>query len=376
MKRILPGGIAILSVILLASWGFLGHKTIGQIADDHLTPQAKASVQALLGDQSLADVASWADEVRGSDPAYKQTAPWHFINVPSGLTFDLFKEQVAKSEKPNVYTALLDQENILKNPASGNDQKLIALKFIVHFVGDIHQPMHVSHAEDKGGNTIQVNFLGRGTNLHSLWDTRLLEHDASDASTLAAKYDHPTEAQIKKWQSDPQIIWAWESYLISTKLYEEIDGLNSKNLDESYYDDHIGIVRQRIEQAGIRLAGLLNTLFAQAPVTGTTTNKTSQTPAPSNSPNTISVNDAANHYNETVTVTAQVYGTKDFGSMTLVNLGAAYPNSPLTLVLRGDAKSLGQNLDGKTITATAKITAYKDKPEMTISDPGLLKINP
>lgn len=374
MKRIAIRITAILSAILLASWGFLGHKTIGQIAETHLTPQAKASVQALLGNQNLADVASWADEVRGSDPAYRRTASWHFINVPPGLTFEQFKDQVSNSDKPNVYTALLDQENILKNPASTADQKIVALKFIVHFVGDIHQPMHVSRAEDKGGNTIQVNFLGHSTNLHSLWDTGLLEHDANDAATLAAKYDHPTEAQIKKWQNDPQIRWAWESYQISGKLYEDIDAMNSRSLDESYYNDHISIVRQRIEQAGIRLAGLLNTLFAQAPVTGRAAVTTG--PATSSStPKTINVKDAASHYNETVTVTAQVYGTRDFGSMVLVNLGAAYPNSLLTVVLRGDAKSLGQNLDGKTITVTGQIIQYKDKPEITVNSPVALKVN-
>ena len=137
------GILAVTLVLLLTSWGFTGHKTIGLIAANHLTPAAKASVQALLGDRSLAEVASWADEVRGDDPAYKETAPWHFINMPLGLTFEQFSDAVGKSEKANVYTALLQQEAILKNPASSRNEKIVALKFIIHFVGDIHQSMHV-----------------------------------------------------------------------------------------------------------------------------------------------------------------------------------------------------------------------------------------
>ena len=211
--------------------------------------------------------------------------------------------------------------------------------------------------------------MGRGTNLHSLWDTGLLENDGKDAAALAAKYDHPSDAHIKKWQADAMIVWAWESYQISSQLYKEIDEMDSRALDESYYDSHIGIVRQRIEQAGIRLAGLLNTIFAEAPVAGKVTipDRTLQI-------KTIGVADAASHYNETVTVTAKVYGTKDFGSMVLVNLGVVYPNSPLTVVLRGDAKSLAQNLNGKTVAVTGQVIQYKEKPEITISDPSALKL--
>lgn len=314
--------------------------------------------------------------MRGSDPAYKQTAPWHFINAPLGLSFEDFKAKVSGGDQANVYTAILAQEKILTDPASSHEQKVVALKFIVHFVGDIHQPMHVSKAEDKGGNTIQVNFLGRGTNLHGLWDTGLLEHDEKDYSTLAAKYDHPTEGQVRKWQSGPVIVWDWESYQISTQLYKEIDGISSRSLDESYYDSHIGIVRQRIEQAGIRLAGLLNKLFAEAPVSGKAVKSVGvgTLTAVSGGAKVIEVANAASHYNENVTVTAKVYGTKDFGSMVLVNLGAAYPNSPLTVVLRAGAKSLGTDLDGKTVTVTGQVMQYKDKPEIVVTAASQLSV--
>ena len=356
----------------MISWGFTGHQTIGQIAENHLAPQAKASVKALLGNESLSDAATWADEVR-NDPQYRHTASWHFINVPLGLTYEQFSTQVSSSEKENVYNALLKEEKILGDVSAPADQRVIALKFVAHFAGDIHQPMHVSRAEDKGGNTIQVNFLGKGTNLHSLWDTGLLEHDQKDYKELAAKYDHPTAAQLKKWQSDQPMIWAWESYQISSKLYQEIDALPSRAIGEEYYQQHIGIVRQRIEQAGIRLAGVLNGIFSKSPVSGKVIHP-GGAPAMVPSLTTIDVSAATSHYNENVSVTAKVYGTKDFGSMVLVNLGAAYPNNPLTIVLRGEAKAIGQGLDGKTITVQGTVVQYKDKPEIVVSDPAMLQV--
>src|ERR1700744_1636920 len=171
------------------------------------------------------------------------------------------------------------------------------------------------------------------------------------------------------------MIWAWESYQSSSKLYDEINSMSSRSVGEDYYQQHIGIIRQRVEQAGIRLAGVLNVIFAKAPVTGKViTHIGTLAQQPVTAGKTINANDAANHYNENVTVTAQVFGTKDFGSMILVNLGAAYPNSPLTIVLRGDAKSLGKDLDGKTITVNGMVMQYKDKPEIVVTDPAAIHL--
>jgi hypothetical protein len=243
----------------------------------------------------------------------------------------------------------------------------MALKYIVHFVGDIHQPMHVSRREDKGGNTIQLQYDGKGTNLHSLWDTKMLEHAGLSDVQLAQQFDKATPAQIKQWQSDPQMTWAWESYQISTRLYKEIDQLKNRTIDDSYYQSHVGIIQQRIEKSGIRLAGLLNKLLANAAVIPSISN------TKPDAPKEIAVTDAANHYDEQVTVTAKVFGTKDFGSMALVNLGAANPDSPLTVVLRGDAKSLASELEGKMITVTGKVVKYKGRPEIVVTTKGQIR---
>jgi len=258
MKRYLLLGLAVCLSVCLISWGVTGHRTIGEIAERHLSPQAKTTVDKLLGHETMAEASTWADEIRSANP---ETGAWHFINVPLGLSFADFETQVKSAAGTNVYKALFNAEFTLKDSKSTQRQQVEALKFIIHFVGDMHQPMHVSRAEDKGGNTIQLTFNGEDTNLHALWDSKLLDHEGLSYDKLADKFDHATPEQVTKWQSDPVIIWAWESYQISTILYGEVNSDGSTKLDKDYYDGHIPVVEIRIEKAGIRLAGLLNNIF-------------------------------------------------------------------------------------------------------------------
>ena len=343
MKRILFVFLTVVSTVLFASWGRTGHSTIGLIATNHLNARAKAGVAALLGGESLADVASWADENRD-----RSTADWHYINVELGLSFEDFKQQVEGKE--DVYTALVKQEGVLSDERASRADRVTALKYIVHFVGDIHQPMHVSRAEDKGGNSIQVRYDGKGTNLHSLWDTKMLEHAGLSETQLASQFDKATAQQIAKWQSDPQINWAWESYQVSSQLYGEIER-HGTNIDEAYYKSHISIVENRIEKAGIRLAGVLNAIFSKTAAIAAEPVKRIE------SVMTVGESDLAKHTGETVKVCSKVYGHKDFGSMVLMNMGGAYPNQLFTVVLRGDAKGL--DLDGKLICVNGKVVDYR-----------------
>jgi hypothetical protein len=357
-------------LLLLVSWGFVGHRTVARIAEHHLTPNAKAAVRDLLGSESLAEASTWADEVRGKDE-YKQTGPWHYVDLPLGLSYAAFKDRVENMLESNVYSAVVEQMRLITDKNVPREKKVEALKFIVHFVGDLHQPMHVSRAEDKGGNTIQVNFEGQGTNLHALWDSKLIDHQGLNDEQLATQDDHATAAQIRQWQSDPLIKWMYESYQIATKLYAEIDSMNSRAIGQEYYDAHIAIVNQRLEQGGIRLAGLLNTLFKDGPV-AEVGSVAPAAPASSSAPVAIDIKDAASHVNETVIVTAQVYGYKALEGLTLVNLGAAYPDQPLTLVLKGDAMAMAADLDGKVIKVTGKVEMYKGKPEIVVRDPKMI----
>ncbi|GAA3930588.1 S1/P1 nuclease [Hymenobacter algoricola] len=242
----------------LRAWGVQGHRVVGRIAENHLTDKARKQIAQLLGSERLPLVTTWADEARYS-PDFSFTAPWHFINTPLGLPFAEYSATVTAMTQPNAYMALLQNMKDMKDATKTYQERVTALKFVVHIVGDVHQPMHVSRAEDKGGNAINVKFEGKDTNLHSLWDSGLINYEGMSYLELAALLDHPTAAQTTQWQKDSVPTWLFESYTISQRLYAETE--QAPELDYRYVPAHLPTVEQRLLQAGIRLAGVLNSAF-------------------------------------------------------------------------------------------------------------------
>jgi hypothetical protein len=120
--------------------------------------------------------------------------------------------------------------------------------------------MYNSRAENKGGNTIQLNYNGKGTNLHSLWDSKLIETQGFTFEQIATS-TKPSTKQIAQWQKTSRLKWAWESYQFSSKLYAEVDAMKSRSINEEYYKKHMPVINQRIQQAGYRLAAVLNEIF-------------------------------------------------------------------------------------------------------------------
>ena len=369
MKKYLYLPIVFIITVALISWGFKGHRAVATIAEKHLTPNTAKVVAAYLKGENMANVSTWADENKD-----KTTAPWHYLNLPLGLTHEQFVETVSKQGNDNVYSAILKIEAILKDKAATLDQKNEALKYLIHLVGDAHQPMHVSRKEDKGGNTIQVRFDNIGTNMHSLWDSKLIDHEGLNEADIAKQYDWANPTQIKKWQADSPMEWLWESYQISSELYADIKP--GQEIDEAYYKKYMPTIHLRIDQAGIRLAGELNRLFNDEKVS------TSKVASPPSAPVSdtakklplTELKSVAQSVGKMVYVRGRVYGTKDIGSMVLVNLGAAYPNQLLTLALKGDAKDLAKQIDGKDISIVGTVIDYKGKPEIIINDPKMLSV--
>lgn len=244
--------------LALLSWGKTGHRTIGLIAQHHLTAKAASAIQQLLGDTSLADISNYADEIR-STAQYKYTAPWHDLNIPARLDSADFAKAVTTQTEDNVYNALLKLEEVLRDPSKTKTDKAFALKLIVHFIGDLHQPMHVAREGDSGGSDVQITFDGKKGNLHGLWDNGFINHQNLTYQQMAIKYDTASPEQISQWQHDDMMKWLYESYQISNKLYQ--DAATNPNFDEAYYQLHLPIIEERIEKAGIRLAGVLNDLY-------------------------------------------------------------------------------------------------------------------
>ncbi|EOR96253.1 endonuclease [Arcticibacter svalbardensis MN12-7] len=371
MKKYFAVAFMFIIAITLISWGAAGHKTIAKIAENHLTPKAKDAIKVLLGDENMTEVAPWADQLR-NDTDYKNTAAWHYLNVPLGLSYEQFSKTVKEQGANNIYGALIKFEAELTSNTSTPEQKTDALKFIIHFVGDMHQPMHISRSEDKGGNSIQLQFDGKGTNLHKLWDSGLINKQGMNFTQMAITYDKTSPSEISQWQSDSPMKWMFESYLITASLYKDAEKNNKP--DDRYYQENIKLVQKRIEMGGIRLAGTLNTLFK------------SFTPAfkkgiPINTETiTVPSKDLALHYGQTILTVGKVYSGRFIQSnqMTLLNIGGDNPNQDLTVMIQSeDRVQFGQpevTLKGKTIQIIGKVIDYRGKPEIIVTESAQIKI--
>ena len=251
-------------------WGPDGHRIVGDIASKYLTDQAKAAVKDLLGDRSLADVSTWADEIR-SDPTYDWAKPLHYVNAPRGeVRVHLDRDC---PEGACVIGAINKYAGVLRDANAPREQRIEALKFLVHFVGDVHQPLHASYGDDRGGNEVKVSWLGQPDwNLHRVWDFGLIEHRmAVDRVAMTQAIERTiSDRRLKLWRrSMNPVEWANESMAITARLYQQLP--RNGQLDARYQARNIPIVEERLAMAGVRLAALLNDVFstpsAPAPAT-------------------------------------------------------------------------------------------------------------
>ena len=240
------------------AWGTEGHRICGQIASMYLTPKARKAIEAILGNESLALAGNWADFIK-SDPDYSYLSSWHYINFDRQLTYPEMVEFLNHDNSVDAYTKLLFLVRELKKGGLSRANQLLYVHMLIHIIEDIHQPMHTGHADDKGGNDFKVSWFSNQTNLHSVWDSQLIDFQQLSYTEYAAAINHSTPAQRAEWQKAPISQWIFESSQIAEKLYTEIkpgDILNYK-----YNFTHIDTLNQQLLKAGIRLAGMLNAIF-------------------------------------------------------------------------------------------------------------------
>ncbi len=236
------------------AWGPTGHRTTGKIAEMHLTKRAKKKINKLLKGESLAFVSTFADQIK-SDRKYDKYYTWHYVNMP----FDVSYEDSDKNPKGDIITGIQKCVEVLKSDTSSTEDKVFFLKMLVHFLGDLHQPMHIGRAEDKGGNTIQVQWFGRGTNLHRVWDENMIQEWKMSYIELANNAKDLTKEQIKAIQKGSVIDWMNDTRKLTRKTYESVKV--GENLRYRYSYDHFDTVRIQLQKGGIRLAKLLNDIF-------------------------------------------------------------------------------------------------------------------
>jgi hypothetical protein len=237
-----------------AAWGSTGHRVIGAVAQKHLTPKAAEQVNALLGGMSLAFVSTYADEIR-SDDRYDHLAPWHYVNMDQNIRY----KEAEKNPKGDIVTAIQICIEILKSPTSSQEDKAFHLKLLVHFIGDIHQPFHAGRKEDRGGNSIDLFWFGKSTNLHRLWDTDLIEHYNMSYSELAAHLPKCTTEQKSDIMTAPLRDWVNQSQDLANILYDKTP--QGTRLGYVYHYQNFETVRKQLLDAGLRLAATLNAIF-------------------------------------------------------------------------------------------------------------------
>lgn len=234
------------------TWGPTGHRLVARIAEDRLSPKAQYAVEDLLGPENLLQVSTWADEIRAG-PGWRGTPPWHYVNIDDGETYATAR----KDPRGDIITQMRRFEAVLRDPQAGRQDKTVALKFLVHFVGDVHQPLHVGRRADRGGNEINVVWLGHPTSLHEVWDSLMIDSEKLGFSELSEFLEHYSKEQIEMWGKSGYLDWAEESYNLREKVYDIGDG----RLGYDYIYRNRSPIRLRLVQAGIRLAGLLNSIF-------------------------------------------------------------------------------------------------------------------
>ena len=163
-------GVASLATNNRPFWGQTGHRVVGEIANNHLTKKAKRNIEKLLKGEGLATISTFADEIK-SDNSFRKYSSWHYVNFKVGETYEISE----KNPKGDLVQGIKICQQIILDPKSNNEDKIFHLKLLVHLIGDLHQPLHTGRAEDRGGNMIKVKWFRGKTNLHSVWDTKMIE---------------------------------------------------------------------------------------------------------------------------------------------------------------------------------------------------------
>jgi len=259
VRRLLPALLLVLTPIFAPSfgfgWGREAHNVIVILAMQYMRPSTAFRVRELLGSESLEEASFWADEHRHDHP---ETGPWHCIDIPLGdsridLTRECPKGQCVTGKKEEFLA-------VLKGPNAGRAAKVEALKFVIHFVGDLHQPLHCADDGDNGGNRRHVIFDGHPDNLHWVWDTGLLQHITHDPEALAAQLERRITVQERaNWVKGSTEGWVMEGdRLAQTVGYGNLGSQNPAPVTAAYERQAEPVIELQLEKAGVRLAYVLN----------------------------------------------------------------------------------------------------------------------
>jgi len=259
----------LLCIPVSLQWGQEGHSIIAQIAADRLSAQVTATIAQFIGSETLAEIAPLPDDYDHTT-AGRWSAPCHYADLPRGsvkFEWSYCPDFCVVKSIGNYSTILQSEVNNIVPCDFTNGIEPCALEFLVHYVGDVHQPLHVGYADDEGGNTVKADFFGKKTNLHAVWDTSIIVKWNNNLDSAVEYLENMIKQEpdlVDKYLSDMNPVdWATEShgYVIST-VYNYTSKSNIAQIGQEYYDTNLPIIEQRLIAAGVRLAQLLTTLLS------------------------------------------------------------------------------------------------------------------
>ena len=256
--------VAFLLPLASFAWGPNGHRIVAEIAWLHLTPKARKAISKILEGQSMqgmAMIANWPDFIKSDTThQYDHTNSWHYLDFPAAIDRAKFDQLLHAATGENLYTETQAMIKDLKNRGLSEDKKLFALTFLVHMIGDMHQPLHVGRDEDLGGNKINVMWFDKPSNLHRVWDEQLIDFQQLSYTEYTNALNVATAAQIKTIQSGSIADWMYESHLLADKVY----AYTTPDAKLSYRYNYVFVkdLNQQLLKGGLRLAAILNEAFS------------------------------------------------------------------------------------------------------------------
>ncbi|MFS4456799.1 S1/P1 nuclease [Maribacter sp. 2304DJ31-5] len=235
-------------------WSKTGHRVIGEVAENYLSRKARKAIAKLLNGQSLAAISNFGDEIK-ADKRYREFSAWHYVNFPEDKKYG----EVPPSKYGDLITGIHKCISVVKDQNSPSGQKAFYLKLLVHLIGDLHQPMHVGRLKDRGGNDLQVQWFGRESNLHKIWDLNMIEDYGMSYTELAEKLPKINKAQVKELQKGDIYDWVEESRDIANLLYASVTA--GEKIGYGYGYKWWGTVEHQLQKGGVRLAAVLNAIF-------------------------------------------------------------------------------------------------------------------
>lgn len=252
IKKILTISTVLFVLHYAYAWGNTGHRVVGEVASKNIKRKTAKKVAKLLNHQSLASVSTFGDDIK-SDDRYKKFYPWHYVNFNNG---EQYKDETRNPEG-DVVLGINTCIDFIRNENTSDEDKAFYLKLLVHLVGDLHQPLHVGHGSDKGGNDIKVKWFGEDSNLHRVWDDEMISQYGMSYTELANDLPYRTKQEIDEIRKGTLMDWTYESQKIAENTVYPSANPEEK-LYYRYQYNYFNTVKSQLQKAGYRLAKILD----------------------------------------------------------------------------------------------------------------------